>query len=87
MNMMKISNDKPLDPKKIEKEIGEFLQDKYGDTVKLVSPVVAPETDSAGEESHSGGAGPVLNFDLKPEELAAYLDQYIIRQDEAKRIL
>ena len=85
--MMNTSNDHTLDPKKIEKEIGEFLQDKYGDTVKLVSPVVAPETDAAGEESQSGSAGPVLNFDLKPEELAAYLDQYIIRQDEAKRIL
>jgi endopeptidase Clp ATP-binding regulatory subunit ClpX len=28
-----------------------------------------------------------INFDLKPEELVAYLDQYIVRQDKAKAVL
>ncbi|MFO8047640.1 MAG: AAA family ATPase [Desulfosudaceae bacterium] len=84
---MKIQNDNTLDPKKIEKEIGEFLHEKYGDTVKLVSPVIAPDNNASESDGRSGKSDSLLNFDLKPEELAAYLDQYIIRQDEAKRIL
>jgi endopeptidase Clp ATP-binding regulatory subunit ClpX len=28
-----------------------------------------------------------VNFNLKPEELIAYIDQYVVRQDEAKAIL
>ena len=33
------------------------------------------------------GCRPKINFDLKPEELEAYLDEYVIRQDEAKAVL
>jgi len=35
----------------------------------------------------SGKTGKKLNFDLKPEELIAYLDQYVVKQDNAKAIL
>ncbi len=76
------------DPKKIEKEIGEFLQEKYGDNVKLVTPVVIPDPDKGDEDPRK--PKPIserINFDLKPEELVAYLDQFIIKQDSAKKIL
>ena len=35
----------------------------------------------------SGKTGQKLNFDLKPEELIGYLDQYVVKQDNAKAIL
>ena len=76
------------DPKKIEKEIGEFLQEKYGDNVKLVTPVVIPDPDREdGDSRKSKSISDRVNFDLKPEELVAFLDQFIIKQDNAKRIL
>ena len=74
-------------PKELEKEIGAFLSRKFGDSVKLVSPVVmAPEAVEA-DSSRSDPARRVLDFDLKPEALIAYLDQYIVKQDDAKAVV
>jgi len=74
-------------PKEIEKEIADFLSKKYGNQVKVVSPIVMPKSDQAGTEETNAGRDDEILFDLKPEDLIAYLDQYIIRQDAAKRIL
>ena len=74
------------DAKKIEKEISEFLSEKFGGRVKLISPVVLPQEASFDKEEEPR-TGKEIDFSLKPEELAAYLDQYIVKQDEPKAIL
>ncbi len=74
-------------PREIEKEISDFLAKKYGNQVKIVSPVVVPEKEH-GEDTAAGSAQKDhIRFDLRPEELIGYLDQYIIRQDAAKQVL
>jgi endopeptidase Clp ATP-binding regulatory subunit ClpX len=84
---MKKINEKIPNPKEIEKEISKFLSEKYGDQVKMVSPILMPQADYLETDDISGKKAHSINFDLKPEELIAYLDQYIIRQDTAKQIL
>ncbi len=84
---MKILNEKIPNPKEIEKEIGDFLNKKYGDQVKMISPIVMPMADPSETDDFSHKKTNSLNFDLKPEELIAYLDQYVIKQDLAKQIL
>lgn len=74
-------------PQEIEKEISDFLSKKYGNRVKVVSPIVVPENESAGDDTGNSQENHTVNFDLRPEELIGYLDQYIIRQEQAKRIL
>ncbi|MFW5958260.1 MAG: ATPase, partial [Desulfosalsimonas sp.] len=74
-------------PQEIEKEISDFLSKKYGNRVKVVSPIVMPEDEGSEDDSGKGDKNRTVNFDLKPEDLIAYLDQYIIQQDQAKRIL
>ncbi|MFW6011188.1 MAG: AAA family ATPase [Desulfosalsimonas sp.] len=74
-------------PQEIEKEISDFLTKKYGNRVKVVSPIVMPEDEGSEDDSGKGDKNRTVNFDLKPEDLIAYLDQYIIQQDQAKRIL
>ncbi|AOY58025.1 MULTISPECIES: AAA family ATPase [Desulfococcus] len=78
-------NGKIPDPKEIEKEIGEFLSKKFGGEVRIISPAGKPQ-DSPAEEKRSRQTRRI-NFELKPEELIAYLDQFIVRQEEAKAIL
>lgn len=85
--MMKITNEKIPNPKEIEKEIGEFLSKKYGDQVKMISPIVMPLSDPSETDNLSHKRINPFNFDLKPEELIAYLDQYVIKQDLAKQVL
>jgi len=75
------------DPKEIEKEISELLTKKYGGTVQMVSPLSMPQADAEVTEKPSGPGKKTITFDVKPEELIAWLDQYVIRQDHAKAIL
>lgn len=78
------------DQKELEKELNEYLGKKYGDRIKLVVPMLfpRPQTEEVSRDEKVPGEGKgKIHFDLKPEELEAYLNDYIIRQDEAKAIL
>jgi len=84
---MKEHNEKIPNPKELEKEISEFLAKKFGENVKIVSPMVMTQEAMVDKPMDSDNPKPKLNFNLKPEELIAYLDQYVVRQDSAKAIL
>ncbi len=84
---MSEKNERLPNPKEIEKEIGEFLAKKFGDNVKIVSPMVFPQELLLEKAREAGDDGKKFSFDLKPEDLIAYLDQYIVKQDEPKTIL
>ena len=74
----------------IEKDISDYLSKKYGDRVKIVGFHAQPEleidstvpAEEPGEKKIS-----YIDFNIKPEELCTYLDEYVVRQDEAKAIL
>ena len=68
-----------------EKRLSEYVAQKYADGAKLVSPLPRPETDPQG--TGEDGVWSKINFNMMPEELVAYLDQYVVRQDEAKAVL
>jgi endopeptidase Clp ATP-binding regulatory subunit ClpX len=84
---MKAHNEKIPDPKELEKEIGEFLSKKFGDNVKIVTPMVLPEEAAIDTVKAAPKRKKKIDFDLKPEELIAYLDQFVVKQDSAKAIL
>jgi len=74
-------------PTQIEKEISDFLSKRFGENVKIISPFTLAkevETDAAEKPAKRKAK---IDFDLRPEELIAYLDQYIIKQDYAKAVL
>ncbi|HEX9882572.1 MAG TPA: AAA family ATPase, partial [Desulfobaccales bacterium] len=75
------------DPKELEKELSDYLSKKYGSRIKVLAPhfLARPEKDANGQ----GKAGKLskINFDLKPEELESYLNEYVIQQALAKSIL
>jgi len=80
-------SEKIPNPKDLEKEISEFLSKKFGSNVQIVSPVVLPQESPAETETTKRRPGRRVNFDLRPEELVAYLDRYMVKQDRAKAIL
>ncbi len=84
---MKEHNEKIPDPKEIEKEIGDFLSKKFGGSVKMVTPLVLPQNVATEKGEKSVKKEKRINFDLKPEELISFLDQYVVKQDKAKAIL
>jgi endopeptidase Clp ATP-binding regulatory subunit ClpX len=87
---MKDSDSKVPDQKELEKELNEYLGKKYGDRIRLVVPMLFPKPQTeevSKEEKELGEKKKKIHFDLKPEELEAFLNDYIIRQDDAKEIL
>ncbi|MFZ1983202.1 MAG: AAA family ATPase [Desulfatitalea sp.] len=80
-------NEKFPDPKELEKELSEFLAKKFGGSVKLTAPIVLPQTEASDTAEQPVRKPSEVHFDLKPEELVSYLDQYIIKQENAKAIL
>ena len=76
--------------KELEKELSDYLSKKYGDRIKIISPLLFPQSDTKkkGEEGKAGARkSGVPAFDMKPEELESYLDGYVVKQDQAKGVL
>ncbi|WP_287126857.1 AAA family ATPase [Desulfobacter sp.] len=75
------------DPKKIEKELGEFLNKKFGGSVKILTPSIQPQQEIITGKTPESGKKKLIDFNIKPSELISYLDQYVVRQDKAKSVL
>jgi ATP-dependent Clp protease ATP-binding subunit ClpX len=88
---MKDFDSKIPDQKELEKELNEYLGKKYGDRIRLVVPMLfpKPQTEEVSKEEKEADEGKKkkIDFDLKPEELEAFLNDYIIQQEDAKEIL
>ena len=78
---MNVRMEKPgMDPEKLR----EFLSQQYQ---KEAEPSPHSEPAGSGDGELSSPPGEKLNFSLKPEELIAYLDEFVVRQEKAKAIL
>ncbi len=77
------------DQKELEKELSEYLSKKYGNRIRIISPFVFPrgETAEVDEGRRSPGKEGAPTFDMLPEELEAYLEGFIVKQDQAKAVL
>ncbi len=77
------------DPHELEKELNEYLTKKYGNRIRLATPMVIPQKDEniidQGSEPHKQSKK--ITFDLKPEELESYLNQFVVKQEDAKEVL
>ena len=80
-------DEKIPDLKEIEKEVSDLLAKKFGSHVKLISPMILPQEVVEAKGKEPPREKKPLQFHLKPEDLIAYLDQYVVKQDEAKAIL
>jgi ATP-dependent Clp protease ATP-binding subunit ClpX len=82
---MTINSTKQPTPEDIQRDIQEFLKDKYGEDA------VHAEVDTLGGKEMSQAPKedeePDLSFDMTPRELEEYLQEYVVRQEEAIEIL
>jgi ATP-dependent Clp protease ATP-binding subunit ClpX len=81
---------KNVDIKEIQKDISDYLAKKYGRKIQFAgfAPIPEPAGEKIDEGEKEKQSEPLsINFDMKPEELKSYLDEYLVRQDEAKEVL
>jgi len=84
----------PSSPEEIGKKLEEFIRNQFGGNVLFTSfkdggkdavpsESEPPVIDSSKPESDDSW----LDFHYKPADIKAHLDRYVIRQDEAKKVL
>jgi len=83
-------------PEEIQKKFNDFLKGlkkDYGDGIQNIKfdmfPNPNPDLEKDGEKTSDGKEHdlPDIDFKLKPKEVKAYLDKYVIKQEEAKKTL
>jgi len=78
------------DFRKMENDIREMLSKKYGMKLQMAGINPVPQADAVETDEGNAEAGkdaPAIRFDMKPMELKAYLDEYMVKQDDAKEVL
>ena len=82
-----MSTEQPLpSPDEIQRKLGEFMKKEFGDRVVFAAP--RTETIETGQSSEEPKRKPVeFEFNLKPKDVKAHLDRFVIQQDEAKKTL
>ncbi len=75
--------------KELEKELSDYLSKKYGNRIKIISPFVYPQgqKQETSEAKKEGGESEGPRFDMLPEELEAFLEEFVVKQEDAKAVL
>ena len=85
--IMNTMNEKLPNLKEIEKEISDFLSKRFGNNVRVETGIPQANEEIIDGSDKVTPHKSKIGFDLKPEELIAYLDQFVVKQDTAKAIL
>ena len=74
-------------PEELRTKITEFMKQNFGDRVSVAAfPAPEPaETDT--EEKPEKADGTEFEFNFLPRDIKAHLDRFVIKQDEAKKVL
>jgi len=72
-------------PEEFQKQLSEFMRQHFPNVTLPFSQ--KPETDSVGTGSSERKGKANFDFEKKPREVKEYLDRFVIRQDEAKKVL
>ena len=82
--------DKPFpSPEEIQRKLGDFLKNSFGDKVSFTA-FTQPETaDGHPADPPPAAEEPpdIFHFHYQPRDIKAHLDRFVIRQDEAKKVL
>ena len=76
-------------PEEMQRKLGEFLKSSFGDKVAF-STFTHPDPADSGAPDSPATDEPVrdiFHFHYQPRDIKAHLDRFVIRQDEAKKVL
>src|SRR5260370_22900438 len=74
-------------PEELKSKITEFMKQNFGDRVS-VATFAEPEAATAEEDEKEENADHTeFEFSLLPRDIKAHLDRFVIKQEEAKKVL
>ena len=83
-------SDKPFPtPEEIQRKLGDFFTSNFGDRVSFSTFTQNETADGtpAAPESPTPPPTDLFHFHYQPRDIKAHLDRFVIRQDEAKKVL
>lgn len=81
-----MSNEPPnMTPEQIQQKLAEFLRTGFGARVGASAPQAAGDPPDVEEDEDF--EQDVFEFNLTPREIKKHLDRFVIKQDEAKKVL
>jgi endopeptidase Clp ATP-binding regulatory subunit ClpX len=75
----------PPNPEEFQRQLAEFVRQHLRSTG--TSPGLKNEFDTSAESPEAEPDKKEFSFDFKPRDVKAYLDRFVIKQDEAKKVL
>jgi ATP-dependent Clp protease ATP-binding subunit ClpX len=73
----------PPSPEDFQRQISDFMRQHF----QMGGAKPQTETEGASEGPENKARGAEFQFDYKPREVKAYLDRFVIKQEEAKKVL
>ncbi len=73
-------------PEELQKKLTEFMKSNFGNQVQLTS-FIQPESSVPGPPPPAPEQPGAFDFDYLPRDIKAHLDRFVIKQDEAKKVL
>lgn len=74
-------------PEELQKKLSEFMKSQFGSHVSVSTQVSAAPEEGGGPPEVLTRGGEPFEFRYLPRDIKAHLDRYVIRQDDAKRVL
>ncbi|MDG1890824.1 MAG: AAA family ATPase [Verrucomicrobiota bacterium] len=87
------SEDKKKDmpsPEEFQKQLSDFMKQNFSGFgfPGVGTPTAKQDTPTSSEsESHESSIEDLMDFDHRPKDVKAYLDRFVIQQEEAKKVL
>lgn len=74
-------------PEELKSKLSEFMKTNFGDKVQFAAFTQPDATEASGEEKPAKTSDDEFSFNFLPREIKAHLDRFVIKQDEAKKVL
>src|SRR3954467_3141617 len=74
-------------PEELKSKIAEFMKSNFGDRVSFATFTSPEPAETGTEEKTSRIEGEEFVFNFLPRDIKAHLDRFVIKQDEAKKVL
>src|ERR1700732_123818 len=74
-------------PEELKTKITEFMKQNFGDHVSVAAFPAPDAAEAETEEKPDEAVGREFEFNFLPRDIKAHLDRFVIKQDEAKKVL
>ena len=74
-------------PEELKAKLSEFMKTNFGDKVSFATYTEPEAAEAGAEEKPKRTNDEQFFFDFLPRDIKAHLDRFVIKQDEAKKVL